>query len=403
MRFQTNHGAFLCSRREFVKAGVASACAVPLAGFAAAEPPAPALARSAKVAISPCKTYDLKEIKAAFAKGFDCLGGLGKLVVHKTVTIKINLTGTSFVKYLGRPVGETYMTHPQTALALAGLLFEAGARRVRLVESTTSRADLETTLKLADWPLQDFAALGKMEYENTRNLGQGARYATLKVPSGGYMFSSFDLNHAYADTDVMVSLCKMKNHVTVGATLSLKNMFGVTPNSRYGEEAGREDAVAGRGQLHCPSGELLKLPLPGFKGKHADYPMDGGYRVPRTIADICGARPVDLAIIDGITSIEGGEGYWCEEVNPVRVKTPGVLVMGLNPVSTDAVGLAVMGYADPRATKGTPPFNLSDNHILLAEQAGLGTADLKQIEILGQPLAQSICPFHLSFPKGWRP
>lgn len=47
------------------------------------------------------------------------------------------------------------------------------------------------------------------------------------------MFSALDLNQAYEDTDVMVSLAKMKNHLTAGVTLSMKNLFGITPNSLY--------------------------------------------------------------------------------------------------------------------------------------------------------------------------
>jgi len=43
------------------------------------------------------------------------LGGIGSLVKGKTVTIKINLTGTNFTPFLDRPVGETFMTHEATA------------------------------------------------------------------------------------------------------------------------------------------------------------------------------------------------------------------------------------------------------------------------------------------------
>ena len=69
-------------------------------------------------------------------KCFDLLGGIGSLVKDKTVTVKMNLTGSDFKPLLGRPIGETYMTHYATALALGSLLFAAGARRVRFVEST---------------------------------------------------------------------------------------------------------------------------------------------------------------------------------------------------------------------------------------------------------------------------
>src|SRR5882762_7374346 len=78
----------------------------------------PGLRRSdAKVAIVPCKSYGA-EVQTAMEKCFDLLGGIGSLVKNKTVTVKLNLTGTDFTPFLdNRPVGETYMTHYATALA----------------------------------------------------------------------------------------------------------------------------------------------------------------------------------------------------------------------------------------------------------------------------------------------
>lgn len=395
-----------CHRRHFLKLAALTASAAPWWSVRAAESILTAGKKStgAKVAIVPCKTYGLEEIKAAFQQSFDLLGGLGRLVAQKTVTIKVNLTGTDFTNYLGRPVGETYMTHGSTALVLGRVFLDAGARRVRFVESTNSRSGLESSLSFAGWDVKAIAALGKVEFENTRNLGFGSKYAKMKVPSKGLMFSSFDLNHSYEDTDFLVSLCKLKNHITVGVTLSMKNLFGITPNSLYGHEAGHEDAVAGRDPIHGPNKSPddplpANMELPGLKVKFAALPPDPGLRVPRTIVDLCAARPIDLAIIDGITSMEGGEGPWCEEANPVRVTKPGVIIAGLNGVSTDAVGTAVMGYANPRAKRGTDPFLYTDNHLLLAEEAGLGAADLQQIEVLGQPISRSICKYHMALPK----
>jgi uncharacterized protein (DUF362 family) len=111
------------------------------------------------------------------------------------------------------------------------------------------------------------------------------------------------------------------------------------------------------------------------------------------VADICTARPVHLAIIDGITSMSGGEGPWCSDVNPLKFTSPGLLVVGFNPVSTDAVGTALMGYDDPRAARGAKPFGFCDNHLLLAEHAGMGTADLAQIDVRGLPIAKARGPY----------
>src|SRR5262245_36475916 len=59
----------------------------------------------AKVAIASCKACGPQEIRAAYDQCFDLLGGVGSLVKGKTVTIKINLTGTDFTPFLNRPVG----------------------------------------------------------------------------------------------------------------------------------------------------------------------------------------------------------------------------------------------------------------------------------------------------------
>ncbi len=392
---EANIPRFDCSRRAFIRQSAALALGAPLAlhgleGLAGQTNPvlSPSVRAQAKVAIVPCQGYGA-EVGPALQQAFDLIGGIEKLVRQKTVAIKINLTGTDFKSYLGRPVGESYMTHSATVTALLSLLFQAGASRARLLESTNSRDELAASLAAAGWDLRALGALGKVEYENTRNLGQGKAYARLRVPSGGLLFSSFDVNHSYQDTDVMISLAKMKRHLTAGVTLSLKNMFGITPNAVYGSEAGSEKATGGRNPLHSPAG-FEKLALPGIKAGAA--PGDPFTRVPRIVADLCGARPIDLAIVDGISAMTGGEGPWCDQASAVKLIKPGVLVAGFNPVSTDAVAAAVMGY-HPRAARGTHPFEYCENTLLLAEQAGLGTADLAQIEARGLALEKARCAY----------
>ena len=390
------------TRRSFLQHGLALTAGAPLAlsltqralfgreATAAPDKPSPTSRPAAeKVAIVSCRSYG-PEVRAALEKSFDLLGGIGSLVKNKTVTVKLNLTGTNFAPFLDRPVGETYMTHYATALALGSLLFTAGARRVRFVESTQSKSELGSSLSLADWDVKTLEALGKVEFENTRNLGQGKSYAHVRVPTGGYMFSGFDFNHAYEETDVMVSLAKLKNHITAGVTLSMKNLFGITPNSLYGDQAGSEEATDGRGPLHNPKG-FERVRLPGLK--EGITSTDPTWRVPRIVADVCAARPIHLAIIDGITSMSGGEGPWCGGAAKLKFTAPGLLIVGLNPVSTDAVGTAVMGYENPRATRATRPFDFCDNHLLLAEQAGLGTADLAKIEVRGLAIDKARYPY----------
>ncbi|NLE87450.1 MAG: DUF362 domain-containing protein [Myxococcales bacterium] len=337
-----------------------------------------------RVALVRCESYVISVVTEALRLAFDRIGGLAPLVKSKTVTVKVNLTGNEFTSLFGLPPGETYLTHDSTAVALAALLFEAGARRVRFVESAPYVASLPEVMTMAGWDAQALSSVGNVEFENTRNLGSGGSYARVPVPDGGRLHSYFELNRAYVDTDVFVSLAKMKQHVIAGLTLSLKNLFGVTPNSLYSDQTyAGEGALGYRGPMHAREGHAA---FPGEIDGYADAGPE--QRVPRIITDLCAARPVHLSIVDGITSMRGGEGPWNPQLSPVA---PGLLAVGFDPVATDAVCAAVMGF-DPRGWSLTPSSN-AENHILLAEAAGLGTADLNAIELPGLSVEEALYPF----------
>jgi len=76
------------------------------------------------------------------------------------------------------------------------------------------------------------------------------------------------------------------------------------------------------------------------------------------------------------------EGPW---VNGTWRVSPGVIVAGLNPVTADAVCTAIMGF-DPMADGGTALFERCDSTLKLAELHGIGTRDLRRIEVIGTPI-----------------
>jgi len=389
---------FDCTRRDFLQLGVGVTAAVPLVLSTACgdsethqtftSPPPPR--SDAKVAIVSCKTYDSQEVLASFDQAFTLLEGIPALVTGKTVTVKINLTSDgTYNDLFGRPAGESYITHGTTAVALASWLLSHGAQKVRFVDSAPFLLPLDQVLISAGWDVNTLLALGRIELENTRNLGTGSQYGKLTVSGKPNLFSYFELNHCYQDTDVFISLCKLKQHLTAGITLSMKNVFGSTPNALYGQDAGTEDAILWRSPLHGNgTADWMGINPPG--AITSAPPVDAGSRIPRIVADINAACPVHIGIIDGITSMTGGEGPWAPNPAPV---SPGIIIAGLNAVSTDAVGIAVMGYSNPRAARGTPPFAVCDNHLLLAEQNGIGTADLSAIEVRGLTIQEALCPY----------
>jgi uncharacterized protein (DUF362 family) len=225
-----------------------------------------------------------------------------------------------------------------------------------------------------------------VEFEDTRNLGAGRRYHELKVPWGGSLFPAYHVNHSYNDCDVYVSLAKLKNHATAGVTLGMKNNFGVTPIALYGQHEPDERSTSARVAIFH---EGRERPADGLPQERApESPRRPTYRVPRHTVDAVGIRPIDLVIIDGIETVSGGEGPWLKDL---AVQEPGLLLAGRNPVCTDAVATAVMGY-DPMAAPGTGPFP-GDNHLALAASLGLGTNDTKQVEVVGLSLKEALHPF----------
>lgn len=368
-----------CTRRQLLGGSIAAAwtAALPLRGQTAA-PAAP-------VAVARCNSYG-SELTPTLARMFDQIGGLGRIVKGKTVAIKINLTGSPNQRLGLMPNELTQWTHPAVIGSTLHLMGLAGAKRIRILESPWATIEpIEDFMLAANWEPRHLAnAAPRVEFENTNFLGSGKKYSRFMTPKGGHMFKGFDLNHSYEDCDVFVSIAKLKEHVTTGVTLAMKNCFGITPCTIYGEGAGIDEPSlvprSGRAPFHYGTRQPSKS---SFAENDPTSPREGGYRVPRIVADLAAARPIHLAIIDGIDSMDKGEGCWIPGVKHIR---PRVLIAGTNAATTDAVATAIMGF-DPMADRGTAPFEKCDSTLRLAEELGVGTRDLKRIEVVGGSIA----------------
>jgi len=136
----------------------------------------------------------------------------------------------------------------------------------------------------------------------------------------------------------IISVPKLKLHRMAGVTLNLKNMMG---------------AVTPKGSIHNPLSEK--------------------------IVDLASIVKPSVAVIDGIIAGEGHETSGA----PVEMD---LVIAGQDPVAVDAVGAAVMGI---------PPGSVK--HLRLADEKGLGTCDLEQIQILGEPIEKVKKTFRTSF------
>lgn len=385
------------NRRDVLRYGLGAAGLVAGGGWPgllAADAPRPnpgpdrsLQAPSAPVAIERCESYEPQVVRRALDESLRLLGGIGKLVAGKTVTIKLNLTGGPG-KLAGLPAHLTYHVHPAMVAAVCAAVHDAGARRIVLVESQYSAKSPEEVLSGAGWDVAAIksAAGQQITLEDTRNRGRWPAYSRLKVAWGGFVFPAFDVNQCYEKTDVFISLAKLKDHATAGVTMSVKNLFGIMPTSLYGSNPPNEQSLSARMGLHDG-----KTRVPAGVPAELDHglPADPFYRVPRITADTLGARPIDLAVIDGVQTNRGGEGPWVKGVQPLQ---PKLILAGFNPVCTDAVCTAVMGY-DPQADHRTFPFP-GENHLRLLASVGMGTIDPQRIEVRGLSIQKALFLFN---------
>ena len=379
------HQGYPVSRRSFLRAASAGL----LVSQARTSKAASGLP-SSPVAIARCRRYDFDLIKSTLAGLFDQIGGVQSLVRGKTVSVKINLTGGwNAPTYTLSPVFTVY-THPLVTLAACSLFSDYGAQRIVICESLYTTD--ETRAAYADFgydPALFESTVPNLMWEDTHNKGTGGVYRTLATGEGAYLYSSFQFNHRYVDTDVLVSIPKMKNHLIAGITLSMKNLFGATPSALYSSGQDNElttDArvsVLHEGGLSAAGGEILPVPS-----------TNPGFRVPRAVVDIVCARPVDLAIIDGIVTMHGGEGAWHN--TRLGIAVPGLLIAGKNSVCADAVTAAVMGY-DPAAPDGSKPFYNGSNMLKLASERGVGTHLLSEIDVAGMSIAEARYTFQPTY------
>ncbi len=309
----------------------------------------------AQVAVTPATSYDRTLIKQKVQYLFDAIGGIGDIVgAGKKVGIKVNLTG-------GSSDTDHTCTHPEVLRAVAE----------HIIANGVSKSDITVVEALwTDWPdnyktvLQDLGV-------KTVDLNNPAPYSSLITRAVGDQhinFSSFTQNQILSDIDVYVSIPKLKQHYEAGFTGSLKNQIGTTPKQLYmltGE-------TSYRSALH-----------------HQNSAGNVHTYLPETICDLNLARPVHLAVIDGVMNAHGSEGNW----NPLWIETAdNILFAGKDPVATDSVAAHFLGL-DPEGAQLKLPDpagqnrGYCDNHLELLHQRGMGTNQLNEIEVVGDGAA----------------
>src|SRR5450432_1133827 len=216
----------------------------------------------------------------------------GLILRDKSVLLKPN-----FVEYIA---GVEVNTNPILVIAAAEAFRSLGARNVVVAEGPGHQRD--TYLVLVESGLEAQLRRQRLAFVDL-NRDELIKVATRANYTG---LDHLWLPRTVLASDFVVSMPKIKTHHWAGVTLSMKNMFGIVPGSKYGWP---------KNILH-------------WKGIH------------RSILDICATAPVHFAIADGVIAMEGNGplhgshrhlGKIVLADDPVAADFTCARLMGLNP------------------------------------------------------------------------
>lgn len=193
-------------------------------------------------------------------------------------------------------------THPMVVHATYEAFRKVGAKEIRIAEGPGHRRG---TLDLAD-AAGYFSTFRSFEDIFTDlNTDNVAKRQIVRPVS---KLTSLHLPHTVLDCDLLVSLPKMKTHHWAGATLAMKNLFGVVPGGVYGWP---------KNVLHWAG-------------------------IPESIVDLHRLFPNQFTIVDGIVGMEGN--------GPIqgKPKAAGLLVAGKDVKAVDATCCRIMGLNPER-------------------------------------------------------
>jgi uncharacterized protein (DUF362 family) len=235
--------------------------------------------------------------------------------------------------------GTTINTHPLLVHAALEGFRALGAADVRIAEGPGHR---RVTLDLAE-AAGYFETIPHFEDHFTDLNLDDVSQVLLRDPFS--RLTSLYFPNTALGADLLVSLPKMKTHHWVGATLSMKNFFGLVPGGIYGWP---------KNVLHWAG-------------------------IDECIADFHAAFPRHFAIVDGVVGMEGNGPI---QGNP---KPVGVLVAGTDMTAVDATCCRIMGI-NPSMIRY---LRLAAGPSRLAEES---------IRQIGEPIRNVQTPFELIEP-----
>jgi uncharacterized protein (DUF362 family) len=238
--------------------------------------------------------------------------------------------------------GEGVTTHPLVVEAVIDYLKEKGVANIIIGESCIFGVDAQEAFRMTG--MKGISEKKKVKLIDLDQVDP----MEMRVPEGK-VIKKIKVSAILKEVDFIISIPVMKTHMHTQVTLSIKNMKGLL----WRREKARLH------QLQCNESMAR-----GYK------PLD------IAISDMASVLFPHLAIIDGTVGMEGmGPAYG-------KLKKMGMVLVGNNPLSTDAVATRLMGF-DPEEIP----------HLKLSVKKGLGEIQLKKISIQPEDYLKWEAPF----------
>jgi len=270
------------------------------------------------------------DIEKRTRRAVDLVGGIEKAVGRgDKVLIKPNMVG-------GFPseTGET--TDPEFVMIIAEMAFEAGAREVLVGEGEPFISMEELKRRFVNRVIPSTEPLHTRYEKALEKVGgrlidfSADGWETVEVPNPLF-FEKIQVARALLDCDVLIGAPALKTHHLAGITVALKNLYGAIPRS----------------------------------DKRKYHRLD---RIEEVIIDINKVRTSDMVIVDGTRTIL----HWGRIDEYLETNQLDLTLAGFDPVAIDAVSAKILGI-NPESLR----------FLIWAEEQGLGTANLSQIETVG--------------------
>jgi uncharacterized protein (DUF362 family) len=256
---------------------------------------------------------------AATRKALGAMGGISRFVKKgQRVVLKPNMSFARTPDF-----GAT--THPQVVVTVAQACMEAGASQVLVLDYTLQRAELcleRTGIREACKNIAGVHVLALQERKFFREI---------KIPNGKAL-ERVEVIKEILDGPVLINLPVAKSHSATGVSMGMKGLMGL---------------IWDRESFHSK------------------------FNMNQAIADLGTIIKPQLTLLDATRAlVSGGPG------GPGEVKKPNLIIAGIDPVAVDAYGVSIAPWYGQNF-KGRQV-----EHLLIANQRGLGKIDIDQLHII---------------------